>query len=214
MKKIIGIWFHRFTTLCLVFAILSVFSTVVLALPDNKSLMGELVVTGRTLNGNSPFVLLNGEQVISGSTIFSSSTIATTESSSVTIELGKLGYVSLSPNSVLALNFDDKSISGTLSAGNIRVYNNEGVLVKIQTLNGLIENEAGSLASETLNISAENGLSNSSRQQMQIAGLPIALVGVAVIVAVTVLTLAVSNDLILSGNDSVGVSTVSVSPTR
>jgi hypothetical protein len=195
MKKMILSCLNRIVSLSLMIAVLTVYSTIALALPDNKTVMGELVVTGQRTDGNNPFVVLNGEHVTSGNTVFSSSTIATTEFSSATVELGKLGYVSLAPNSVMSLNFDKKSITGTLSAGSAKVFNNKGVLVKIQTPNGVLGNEASNLESETTNASAEeNGANSASGQTQKTSNLPYVLLGVgAVVAAVAILALSSSS---------------------
>lgn len=116
--------------------------------PENKSLMGEISVTG---NGNAPVVMLNGEAAATGRTFFSSGTITTPEATSSTVKLGKLGYVSLTPNTTLNLSFDEKTISGTLSAGEIKVYNAEGVNVNILTNAGAVTNEASYAKTFTVN---------------------------------------------------------------
>lgn len=118
---------------CLILTVLVGSSSIALAKAEN-SLAGEIVVTGSKTNGEEPFVLLNGERALNGRTFFSSGVITTTETSGATIKLEKLGYINLSPNSVLSLNFSENTISGTLTAGNIQVFNNDGVAVKIEKI--------------------------------------------------------------------------------
>ena len=108
---------------------------IALAGTENKSLMGEITVSG---NGSTPFVMLNGENAFTGRTFFSNGTIATPENTTSTVKLGKLGYITMSPNTTLNLSFDEKTISGTLSAGNINVFNADGVDVKIQNFNNAL----------------------------------------------------------------------------
>jgi hypothetical protein len=109
-------------------------SMIALAGTEKKSLMGEITVSGQNTDGNAPSVLLNGESAFTGRTFFSNGTITTPEAVTSTVKLGRLGYVTLSPNTTLTLSFDEKTISGTLSAGRAKVYNAEGVDVKIQNL--------------------------------------------------------------------------------
>ena len=118
---------------CLMLTVLVGSSSIALARVEN-SLAGEIVVTGSQINGEQPFVLLNGERALSGRTFFSSGLITTTENSGATIKLENLGYINLSPNSVLSLSFTDNTISGTLTAGNIEVFNNDGVTVNIEKI--------------------------------------------------------------------------------
>jgi len=123
---------RNITAACLAMVIFTTSSMIALAGTETKSLMGEITVSG---NKTDASVLLNGENAFSGRTFFSNGTIVTPEAITSTIKLGKLGYVSLAPNTTLTLSFDEKTISGTLSAGHAEVFNAEGVDVKIENLN-------------------------------------------------------------------------------
>lgn len=133
MKNTKASWLRNITAFCLMLTVLVGSSSVALAKVEN-SLAGEIVVTGNNINGEQPFVLLNGERALNGRTFFSSGLITTTENSGATIKLEKLGYINLSPNSVLSLNFSENTISGKLTAGNIEVFNNDGVVVNIEKI--------------------------------------------------------------------------------
>nr|MBA3692297.1 hypothetical protein [Acidobacteriota bacterium] len=133
-KNFCTLWIRNFTAACLAMVIFTTSSMIALAAtPENKSLMGEITVSGQTINGNAPSVMLNGEPVMTGRTFFSAGTIATPENINSTVRIGKLGYVTLTPNTNLNLSFNENTISGTLSAGQIKVSNAEGVNVSIQT---------------------------------------------------------------------------------
>ncbi len=134
--------FRNIVACCLMFAVFVTSSMVALALPENKSATGELIVLGNITGGNAPFAMLNGERAFSGRTFFSSSTIATTEDTNATVKLGKLGSINLSPNSILSLSFGDNKISGNLLAGQVKVFSGEGVEVKIQTANQVVAGDA------------------------------------------------------------------------
>ncbi len=127
-------WLRNITAACLAMMIFTTSSMIALAGVETKSLMGEITVSGQNTDGNAPSVLLNGESAFTGRTFFSNGTITTPEAVTSTVKLGKLGYVTLSPNTTLTLSFDEKTISGTLSAGRAKVFNAEGVDVKIQNL--------------------------------------------------------------------------------
>jgi hypothetical protein len=124
------VYFRRAVTLCLLFVI-SIGSSMVILAESDKSLAGEIVVSGRSENGEEAYVMLNGERVFSGRTFFSGSLVATAENAAV-VKLGKLGYLELAPNSTLDLKFADGSIAGKLSAGDVRVFNAENVVVNIE----------------------------------------------------------------------------------
>lgn len=127
-------WLRNITAACLAMVIFTTSSMIALAGTENKSLMGEITVSGNKANGNAPFVLLNGENAFTGRTFFSNGTITTPENVTSTVKLGKLGYITMSPNTVLSLSFDEKTISGTLSAGDIQVFNADDVNVNIKNV--------------------------------------------------------------------------------
>ena len=127
-------WLRNITAACLAMMIFTTSSMIALAATETKSLMGEITVSGQNTDGNAPSVLLNGENAFTGRTFFSNGTIVTPENVTSTVKLGKLGYVSLSPNTTLTLKFDEKTISGTLTAGKADVFNAEGVNVQIENL--------------------------------------------------------------------------------
>lgn len=133
-KNLYTNWLRNITAACLALMIFTTSSMIALAGTETKSLMGEITVSGQNTNGGAPSVLLNGENAFTGRTFFSNGTITTPEAVTTTVKLGKLGYVALSPNTTLTLSFDERTISGTLAAGNAQVFNAEGVDVKIQKL--------------------------------------------------------------------------------
>lgn len=107
------------------------------ALAGSERVAGELSISGKTINGETPFVKVNGEAAQSGRSIFSTSTIATPENASAVVNLGKVGKIELAPNTTLALSFDEKGISGDLLAGQVSVLNSSDT-VNIKTLDGTV----------------------------------------------------------------------------
>lgn len=132
MKNYRNFRLRSFGVFCLIAAVFISSAMTALARTGNSSFAGELIISGHTLNNIEPSVLLDGENALSGRTIFSGSVITTSENATATVKLGKLGYLTLSPNSVLNLNFDKNTISGTLSAGDVQVFNSENVKVNIE----------------------------------------------------------------------------------
>lgn len=134
--------FRNIIACCLMFSVFATSSMVAFAMPDKNSVTGELIVSGNDASGNTPFAMLNGERAFSGRTIFSSSTVATSENNNATVKLSKLGSIYLAPNSILSLSFGENKISGNLIAGQIKVFSSQGVEVKIQTANQVVANDA------------------------------------------------------------------------
>lgn len=127
------LWIKKALSTCLMVATIATYSLVALANSDKVA--GELLVTGKNINGETSFVKVNGEAAQSGRSIFSSSTIATPENVNAVINLGKLGKLELAPNTTLNLSFDEKGISGDLLAGRVTVLN-ASESVNVTTLGG------------------------------------------------------------------------------
>jgi hypothetical protein len=127
------LWIRKALSMCLSVAVLATYSMVALAGPGKAA--GELAVSGKTVNGEAPFVFVNGEVARSGRSVFSGSTVTTSESTNAVINLNKLGQIELAPNTVLNLTFDEKGISGALTAGTVSVIG-AAANVNITTPNG------------------------------------------------------------------------------
>lgn len=115
------------------FAVLCVYSMVVLAVP--KGDVAEITVSGQ--------VTVNGQTAISNSTVVSGSTIVTGANSSAIISLGKTGRVEVLADSNLVLNFSATGIVGILSSGKARVSNAPGVAATVTTKDATIIADAG-----------------------------------------------------------------------
>lgn len=104
----------RATAGVLAIAIFAINSMVVFAAPTKVA--GEILVADRGAD-----VTVNGEVAQSGRSIFSGSTIDTPKESGAIVSLGSLGRLELAPSTSVTLNFDDKGISASLTAGKITV---------------------------------------------------------------------------------------------
>ncbi|MCD9187830.1 MAG: hypothetical protein LUM44_15520 [Pyrinomonadaceae bacterium] len=127
------VWIRKALSMCMMVAVTATYSMVALA--NTGKIAGEILVSGKNINGEAPFVKVNGEDAKSGRSIFTSSTIVTPENANAVINLGKAGKIELAPNTNLALNFDEKSISVDLSAGKITVLG-ASESVNVKTLEG------------------------------------------------------------------------------
>jgi ferric-dicitrate binding protein FerR (iron transport regulator) len=125
-------------------AILSVYSMVVLASPSAKVPSGELSIAGQ--------VTVNGENVVSGGTVFSDSLITTAEKSTATVNLSKLGRVELAPSSNLKLSFTEKSVMGLLDNGTAHVSTLAGTSVNFTTKDGVVVVDGGEATSFTVKV--------------------------------------------------------------
>ena len=123
-------WSRTPITLALALAILSTYSMVALAAPQQGQTgpSGDLSVVGE--------VSVNGTSAISGATVFSDSTITTAQNSSAVVSLGKLGRVELLPNSSLKLDFTDSGVNAGLDSGRVRLSTPSGVAATVTTKDG------------------------------------------------------------------------------
>jgi hypothetical protein len=127
------LWIRKALSMCLSVALLATYSMVALAGPGKAA--GELTVSGKNISGETPFVFVNGEVARSGRSVFSGSTITTSESTNAVINLSRLGKIELAPNTALNLTFDENGISGALTSGTVSVLGT-AENVNITTPNG------------------------------------------------------------------------------
>ncbi len=109
-------WIRKALTLCLAVAITASYSTVALA---SDKIIGELSISGKSVQGENPAVTVNGESAQNGRSIFSSSTIVTSPHASAIINIAKIGKVELAPDTTIAISFNEKGITGDLVTGKI-----------------------------------------------------------------------------------------------
>lgn len=126
-------WINKVVSLCLTLALLATYSMTVSAKTDR--LAGELTISGKLLNGETPAVLVNGEAAQNGRSIFSSSTITTPADANAIISIAKLGKIELAPNTNLTISFDESGITGDLAKGKVTVLGATAD-VNIKTPNG------------------------------------------------------------------------------
>ncbi len=178
------LWIQKALAMCLVFAVIAAYSTVALA--GSGKIAGELLVSGTNVNGEMPFVIVNGEAAKSGRSVFSTSTIATPENASAVINVGKIGKIQLSPNTNLVLSFTEKGISGDLLSGKLTVLNaSEAVNIKIaggETLK-LAAGEAASAAGKVQDDDDDNDGGAAYLPYLLILGGAIAAIVIATVVS-------------------------------
>lgn len=141
------IWIRKTLSMCLAIATILTYSMVTLA--SSEKIAGEILVTGKNADGQSPFVKINGEAAQSGRSVFTSSTIVTPENAGAVISLGKAGKIELAPNTTLGLSFSEKGISGDLTAGRVTVLNSTGSVVINTAAGKSVTLNAGESASAT-----------------------------------------------------------------
>lgn len=128
-----NLWIRKVLSMCLTVAIIATYSMTTLA--GSEKIAGEILISGQSVHGENLFVKINGENAQSGRSIFTGSTVATPENTGVIINLGKAGKIELAPNTIMHLSFDEKTVTGDLSAGRVVVLNSLNS-VSVTTPNG------------------------------------------------------------------------------
>lgn len=195
------LWIRKALSMCLVVAVIASYSAAALA--NTGKIAGELLVTGKSLNGETPFVKVNGETAQSGRSVFSSSTIVTPENANAIINVGKLGKIEVAPNSTLTLSFDEKGISGDLSQGRLTVLS-ASEAVSVKTANGILQLNAGEVATANGKARQDDDDDNDGGA----AWLPWALIFGGAVAGIVVAAVVADNETQLGGGTTV------VSPNR
>jgi hypothetical protein len=194
------VWIRKALSTCLTVAIIATYSMVALA--GSERVAGELSISGKNINGETPFVKVNGEAAQNGRSIFSTSTIATPDNASAIINLGKIGKIELAPDTTLALSFSEKGITGDLLAGQVTVLNSSDT-VNIKTLDGtIVKLNAGNSATATTGQTKDD--STDGGHGMLLWALILGGAAVGLVLAAT----TNNNDIQIGGGASV------ISPTR
>jgi len=140
-------WIRKALSTCLAVATIATSSMITLA--NSEKITGELLISGKNVNGEAQFVKVNGEAAQNGRSIFSSSTIMTPKNAGAVISLGKVGKIELAPDTNLILSFSEEGIAGDLLAGQVTVLNASDN-VSIKMLDGTTTNlVAGESATAT-----------------------------------------------------------------
>jgi ferric-dicitrate binding protein FerR (iron transport regulator) len=134
--------------LCLAAAVWHV-SSLAAAVPEanRPGLTGDLFTSGR--------VLLDGSEVVNGSSFFSGSEVRTEEGARALLGLGRSGRAELLPQSSLTVEFADEGVSCALGAGGLRFSKPAGATACVKTGGGSVT--AGADADAVFTVRYEEG---------------------------------------------------------
>jgi hypothetical protein len=127
-------WQKRLAILCMIIAASLLLVTSAMARPATK-LAGELMQANQ--------VTLNGVAVVSGVTVFSESRIKTAPAGAAVINLGRLGRISLGPDTEMTLRFSEEMIGGDLLSGRAILSAATGVKIALTMADGTLVSEGG-----------------------------------------------------------------------
>ncbi len=119
--------------LFLTFAVAHVY---VMAAPANA-----VMLSGRLATQSGGLVKLNGNDVVSGTTVLSGAQIQTTEGVGTTVQLGALGQVEVAPGSHLTLSFSKSSVDVNLVSGYAVLTTMKGIDGTMTAPNGVSKSD-------------------------------------------------------------------------
>ncbi|HBB95727.1 MAG TPA: hypothetical protein DC054_10085 [Blastocatellia bacterium] len=94
------------------------------------------VLTGRLITTSNRPILVNGGEAITGTVIVSGAQLATSAASIATVELPNVATINIAPSSNVALNFDAKAVTVTVSSGDATITTADGVVGKVLNASG------------------------------------------------------------------------------
>lgn len=145
--------------------------------------MPEATLFGKLSALGAGSVSVNGNEVMSGTTILSGAQIVTPEATGAVITLPSLGRIEIAPKTNLTLTFDRSSINVNVAAGDALLTSNEGVVGSLTAPDGkttVSDSKPGSSVGTTMYNGGESAPQSSNSNACRIAGMPCALFWVMV----------------------------------
>lgn len=135
MKKHFG----KLIMINLLFIVIFASTNLIFAQPK---LAAEITLTPASTSNAETFVTVNGERIISGRSIFSPAEIATSSNAKAKVAIPNTGAVSLAPNSKMNLFFNESTITGIVTSGEITVEIAAGKGLNLTTPDGSVTKSA------------------------------------------------------------------------
>ncbi|RIJ88876.1 MAG: hypothetical protein DCC44_12670 [Acidobacteria bacterium] len=148
------------------------------ALAATPKASGELLVSG----SDDAVVTVDGQSALSGRTIFSGSTIVTSENASAILSCAAAGSIKLAPNSTAVVTFDGSTLTANLNSGSLTVVSSAQP-VAVTTPYGVVSINAGetAAASQDSNTTKKKGGSAWIVWGVIFGAAAVALIGTAVL---------------------------------
>ena len=111
------------------------------------------ILSGRLVTRQNRPVMVNGNSVPSGTTIFSGAGIETGAEVGATIDLGHLGRLDVGPNSKLTLTFSEGNVNVALQTGSVALTTNQGIKGSVTIPQGAVTSTDPSKLSSSVVVS-------------------------------------------------------------
>jgi hypothetical protein len=172
-------------------------STTLSAVPANM-IFGKLSLHGSRL------ILVNGNSVGSGTTIFSGAQLQTPEDTEATVLLGTVGHLDIAPNSNLTVTFDEASVDVMVMAGHAVLSTNAGVTGTVRNADGKVERSSNPANATSVVGLAPIGSTTRATAAAATKEEKLSLIIIPLLIAAVIVAVAVNNG---GNNDNVSAST-------
>lgn len=145
----------------------------------SKLFVGRLVLAGEQS------IMVNGNNAVTGTTIFSGMRLQSSDGVNASVQLGTLGQLSFEPNTDLTLDFTASSVEVRVASGNATLMSNEGVDAVLTGTDGVALRSSGKAATLTTRKRAAgwDDWSNKKKAAAIIIPAAIAITIIAIVVA-------------------------------
>jgi hypothetical protein len=108
------------------------------------------VIFGKLSLPGNQVMIVNGNSVGTGTTIFSGSQLQTPADTEAAVQLGAAGYLDIAPDSMLTVAFDKASVDVRVTKGSAVLSTNAGVKGTVTNADGSVENSDPASASSII----------------------------------------------------------------
>lgn len=140
----------------LVFATSQVYVGARLAEPGASAATNPQQSSGILATQGNKQITVNGASAISGATIMSGASVETPAGVGATVRLGGLGWLDISPSTVLSLTFDRGRVNVVLSQGCVVLHTKKGTAGQVE-MAGVVIGKTDPMKDDSVTVCSERG---------------------------------------------------------
>ena len=152
--------------------------------PGADTATANKLFVGRLALSNDQSILVNGNNAVTGTTIFSGMHLQSPEGVNAVVNLGTLGQLNLEPNTDLTLDFSSARVEVRVTSGDATLMTNEGVNATLMSASG-----------EALRSEGKAGvLSTTPRAAAKMSGKKKAAIIIPIVAAIIIIAVVVATN--------------------
>jgi hypothetical protein len=153
--------------------------------PDADKATANKLFVGRLALSNDQSILVNGNNAVTGTTIFSGMHLQSPDGVNAVVQLGTLGQLSLGPNTDLTLDFSSSNVEVRIAAGDATLMSSEGVNAVLTGADGKMLRSEGKAATLSTKPRAAGWDNWSNKKKAAAIIIPVAAVIVIIAIVAT-----------------------------